>query len=265
MNTITLDRGQIKREALAINKNAKVSAYLFTLLWLGIVLILNTLYGWVSGSTAAQITQYADALGGSISFTLHTPDFPAGVVTFVTVVVSLLTSILSAGYALYILGIRRGQHMGYGTLFDGFAFAGKIILLDIVMSLFIILWTLLFIIPGIIAAYRYSFALYNLCENPEIGVMEAISLSKEQTRGYKWQLFVLDLSFIGWAILSALTLGILNIWLTPYMLQSRVGYFQKIKEIKHIGYFPPSENDGRFHSDERFAAPDEHKPYDPEL
>ena len=68
---------------------------------------------------------------------------------------------------------------------------------------------MLFVIPGIIAAYRYSFAMLNLCENPELGVMEALNLSKRQTNGYKWQLFVLQLSFIGW---SLLVLGIFLIY-----------------------------------------------------
>lgn len=81
--------------------------------------------------------------------------------------------------------------------------------------IFVFLWSLLFIIPGIIAGYRYRFALYNLCENPEMGVMEALNMSKAQTRGHKWELFVLDLSFLGWIILCGLTLGILSIWIMP--------------------------------------------------
>ena len=61
------------------------------------------------------------------------------------------------------------------------------------------------VIPGIIAAYRYRFALYNLYENPGIGVMEALNMSKQQTLGYKGQLFMLDLSYIGWLLLASLT------------------------------------------------------------
>ena len=71
--------------------------------------------------------------------------------------------------------------MPYESLFDAFPFAGKVILLSIVEGIFIFLWSMLFVIPGIIAAYRYSFAMLNLCENPELGVMEALNLSKQQT------------------------------------------------------------------------------------
>lgn len=108
------------------------------------------------------------------------------------------------------------------------------------------LWTLLFIIPGFIAAYRYRFAVYNLCENPDMGVMEAINMSKAQTAGFKWQLFVLDLSFIGWRILSGLTLNILAIWLNPYIVQTDVGFFQQIKAAKGIGWSPDRGGSGEF-------------------
>ena len=91
----------------------------------------------------------------------------------------------------------------------GFTFAGKVIALYIVEGFFVALWSMLFVIPGIIAAYRYSFAMLNLCENPELGVMEALNLSKQQTNGYKMQLFLLQLSFIGW---SLLVLGIFLIY-----------------------------------------------------
>ena len=149
--------------------------------------------------------------------------------------------------------------MPYTTLFDGFSFAGKIILLAIVQYIFIFLWSLLFIVPGIIAAYRYRFALYNLCENPEMGVMEALNMSKAQTLGFKGQLFVLDLSFIGWYLLSGLTAGILLIWLAPYRMQTDMGYFRQIKNIKGIGYFPEQphpEDDGTFHPNDPFGGAD---------
>ena len=75
---------------------------------------------------------------------------------------------------------------------------------------------MLFVIPGIIAAYRYSFAMLNLCENPELGVMEALNLSKQQTNGYKMQLFLLQLSFIGWYLLAAAVMWVY--WAAVYFL-----------------------------------------------
>ena len=85
--------------------------------------------------------------------------------------------------------------------------------------------------------------------------MEALNMSKAQTRGHKWELFVLDLSWIGWNILCALTLGILSIWITPYIQQTDIGYFQAIKEMSGIGYQSP--RDDEFRSDDRFDGPQE--------
>ena len=240
-----LDRIGLKREAKTIVKNAKVSAYWFALLFLGIAAIIGGVDTYVSGGIAATFAEQ----GITVPYWLPRPEFPAIMVTFVSVVVWLLTNLLAAGWSVYHLGIRQGKKMGYGTLFDGFAFAGKVILVNLVTSIFIALWTMLFVIPGIVAAYRYRFALYNLCEDPEMGVMEAIRMSKQQTKGFKWQLFVLDLSFLGWAILCGLTLGILTIWIEPWIEQSQVGYFQAIKQYKHIGFGADgSGGDGEFHS-----------------
>ena len=82
--------------------------------------------------------------------------------------------------------------------------------------------------------------------DPDMGVMEAINMSKAQTAGFKWQLFVLDLSFIGWRILSGLTLNILAIWLNPYIVQTDVGFFQQIKAAKGIGWSPDRGGSGEF-------------------
>ena len=155
---------------------------------------------------------------------------------------------------LYHLGVRRGEEMPYATLFDGFGFIGKLILLNIVITLYVFLWSMLFIIPGIIASYRYRFAVYNLCENPDMGVMEAISMSKAQTAGYKGDLFLLDLTFIGWNLLCSLTLGILSIWIAPYIIQTNIGYFQEIKRIKGIGWQArPEQPDDTFHPTDPFG------------
>ena len=102
------------------------------------------------------------------------------------------------------MGIRRREIMGYGTLFDGLSFTAKIIALVFVMSFFIFLWSLLFVIPGFIAVYRYRFALYNLYDNPSLGILEALDLSKRQTLGWKLELFKLDLSYLGWNLLASL-------------------------------------------------------------
>ncbi len=251
-----LDRVQLKMEAKAITKNARVSAYLFTLLYLAIGLVLDSLDWLTSGSSDVLVYMETYMPEVDVSFYPTSPlSLPPVVSGFISIVVSLVAVVLSAGYILYAMSVRKGLETPYATMFDGFLFAGKIILLSIVQYIFIFLWSLLFIIPGFIAGYRYRFALYNLCENPEMGVMEALNMSKAQTRGHKWELFVLDLSWIGWNILCTLTLGILSIWIAPYIQQTDIGYFQAIKEMSGIGYQPP--RDDQFHSDDRFDGPQE--------
>ena len=249
---MVLDRASLKQESKALLKTARVNPYLFTLLVLAVTLVISGISNYMNMDDEFAYL-YSVQYGIDLSFLALHRAFPTLLVLFVSIVCALLNMVLEAGVSLYHLGIRRGEEMPYVTLFDGFSFAGKIILLSIVQYIFIFLWSLLFIIPGIIAGYRYRFALYNLCENPEMGVMEALNMSKAQTRGHKWELFVLDLSFLGWIILCGLTLGILSIWIMPYIQQTDIGYFQAIKQMSGVGCQPPRD-DGEFHTDDRFGG-----------
>ena len=110
---------------------------------------------------------------------------------------------------------------------------GRSLILSFLISLFSSLWALLFIIPGIVKAYAYSMSFYLLHREPGIEALEAIGLSKQLTRGNKWSLFVLDLSYLGWYILGIFTLGILWLWITPKHLTARTLYFEEIYNIYH--------------------------------
>lgn len=177
MTAELIDRKSLKEEARELLSGAQVSPKAMTALYTGLLLVLNM----VSAFTGEGILS-----------------------TFVSILTSLLSVLLGAGFAMYCMAIRRGERAEYLTLFDGFSFVGKLIALTIVTYAFITLWSMLFVIPGIVAAYRYRFAPYNLYENPGIGVMEALEMSKRQTMGYKGQLLALDLSYIGWTLLASL-------------------------------------------------------------
>ena len=177
MTAELIDRKSLKEEARELLSGAQVSPKAMTALYAGLLLVLNM----VSAFTGEGILS-----------------------TFVSILTSLLSVLLGAGFAMYCMAIRRGERAEYLTLFDGFSFVGKLIALTIVTYAFITLWSMLFVIPGIVAAYRYRFAPYNLYENPGIGFMEALEMSKRQTMGYKGQLLALDLSYIGWTLLASL-------------------------------------------------------------
>ena len=106
--------------------------------------------------------------------------------------------------------------------------------MQLLRSIYIFLWSLLFVIPGIYAAYGYAMTPYILLENPEMTANEAITKSKELMHGNRWRLFCLEISFIGWALLAALlTLGIGVLWLKPYMETSFAAFYREIKAEKY--------------------------------
>lgn len=103
-------------------------------------------------------------------------------------------------------------------------------------GLYIFLWSLLLVVPGIIKAYEYKMMPYILAEEPEISIGEAFVRSKFMMDGNKWKAFVLDLSFLGWYILSGMTFGILSIfYVGPYVEQTRAALYRKLKEQKGSG------------------------------
>ena len=100
----------------------------------------------------------------------------------------------------------------------------------LLMCLFIFLWTLLLIIPGIIKALAYSMTPFILKDFPELSVNQAINLSQKMMKGHKFDYFWLGLSFIGWILLGLLTLGIGYIWLIPYMYTSYAAFYEEVKK-----------------------------------
>ena len=173
-----LDRKALKKEARDLLGTAQVSPKAMTALYLGLAAVL----GVISALAGRGISLFS---------------------LFLSILVALLSLTLDAGFVLYCMTVRRRERAEYGVLFDGFGMVGKLILLSLTKTLFVFLWSLLFVIPGIIAEYRYRFALYNLLENPDLDVMEAIGRSKRQTYGCKAKLFLLDLSYLGWELLAS--------------------------------------------------------------
>jgi uncharacterized membrane protein len=141
----------------------------------------------------------------------------------------IITGPLVLGIAIFSLAISRNQEAKVHQVFDGFNHFGKALATYLLMLLFIILWSLLLIIPGIIAGLSYSMAFYIFADNPTINAMEAIDRSKQMMYGYKWKLFLLQLSFIGWGLLCLLTFGIGFLWLMPYMQISFAKFYDDIK------------------------------------
>lgn len=137
----------------------------------------------------------------------------------------LVSGPIILGYAMFAISIFRKRETSPAEVFYGFERFGKAFGLYIVMSVFVFLWTLLLVIPGIIAVFRYSMSFYIMADNPNVGIMEALNESKRMMRGNKWKFFCLNLSFIGWAFLCMLTMGVGFLWLMPYIEVSVIAFY----------------------------------------
>ncbi len=133
---------------------------------------------------------------------------------------------IALGYITFILALFRRRSTSPIEVFYGFERFGKALGLFVVMNVFILLWSLLFIIPGIIASFRYAMAFYILADHPEMGILEIIDESKRMMRGNKWKYFCLEISFIGWILLTVLTAGIGYFWVMPYISASTAGFYE---------------------------------------
>lgn len=168
----------------------------------------------------------------SISKFLENPNsFNFGIPQIISSILGILVSaFLALGSVSYFLKVSRNEEVTFKELFSKTSLWLLYIGVTIMTSIFIGLWSLLLLIPGIIASYRYSMVNYIMVDNPELGVFGAIKRSKEIMVGHKMDLFILQLSFIGWLLLSMLTLGILMLYVTPYMNVTFANFYNSIKD-----------------------------------
>lgn len=115
---------------------------------------------------------------------------------------------------MFRIGFGRWGHNVWGTL---------------LMGIFIFLWSLLLFIPGLVKSFAYMLTPFILVDNPELSANEAINLSQKMMKGHKFDLFFLELSFLGWILLGILTLGIGYFWLMPYIYASVAAFYQDVK------------------------------------
>ncbi len=180
---------------------------------------------------------------------------------------ALYNWVMSYGYASYCLRLARREGPGYRNLLDGFYTIGRAIAVNFLSALFVFLWSLLgvaiyaglvvlaylthisllIVVGALIAAvwmiavsYRYRLAVYFLLDHPEMGTLESLRHSRDAMRGNAVELFVQDLSFLGWLILSPFTLGILSLWVAPYMGAANANFYSWVV----YGSFPQAPQPG---------------------
>lgn len=144
----------------------------------------------------------------------------------------IITGLLSVSLCGYFLTISRyrGTHTNLSVCIDTVKLdiPGNIIT-GLLYTVFVMLWSLLFVIPGIIKAISYSMAFFIKAENPDISPSDAIKESMRMMNGHKWEYFCLQLSFIGWYIIGALSFGIGTLWVSAYNQTANAIFYDKVK------------------------------------
>lgn len=164
--------------------------------------------------------------------TAGSPGLILGVYALYVFGVTFVFSPLNIGFTYAFNGLYlEGDNAVTGNTFRfGFRRWGRNVWGMFLVGLFTSLWSLLLIVPGIIKFYAYAMTPYILIDNPELSANQAINLSCKMMKGHKFDLFFLQLSFIGWAFLSVLTGGIGLLWLMPYMMSAQAAFYQDIKK-----------------------------------
>lgn len=161
---------------------------------------------------------------------------------FGSYIVSLLVTIffmypLTVGLVSFFIRAARGEH-SLSNIWSGFKGNYKNVVWTIFKrDLFVYLWSLLFVIPGIIKSFQYAMAEYILADNPDMRSKEVLLMSREMMKGNKWRYFVLELSFIGWLLLGSLVFGVGTLFVAPYMQATLTQFYLEMKSPKSEQYY----------------------------
>lgn len=227
-----LNRPLLKQQARGLIQTAQPSVVFTSAIYVALSALASFLSARLVGISYATLERYMNFVQqGKVDYALSvlSASMPSTPAILINAALELAMAIVGVGFTLFILNTVRGTGAATGNLLDGFAIFWRIILLNLVRSVFVFLWSLLLIVPGIIAAYRYSLSIYILLDHPEYGVMDCIRESKALTAGRKGELFKLDLSFLGWQLLSSLPyVGyLISVWVTPYYMLTHAMYYER--------------------------------------
>lgn len=219
-----MDRVQLKMDAKAAMQQANPHPVLVALVYMVILAAISFVISMMSGVSSVFTTLVSNPdAAAAIYAGMMIPSI------LLSLVSTLVTGFLSMGFTAYTLRVINRQPAGINDLFAYARYCLKIWGLSIVMGFFVFAWSLLLWVPGIIAMYRYSQAVYIFAENPDKGIMECINESKAMMYGHKMDKFVLDLSFILWYLLAGVTCGLAGLYVTPYVEITNAAFYNSLK------------------------------------
>ena len=183
-----------------------------------------------SGETSPEELQQAVQAGDKTFIVVFLSAFAVIAVIGLLIKIFLANPIELGGVTFFTENIETGP-VPFSTIKRGFQNYGHNFVVLFLRDLYLILWLMLFVVPGLVKMYSYRMVPYILAEHPELSANEVITRSREMMNGNKWQSFKLDLSFIGWILLSCLTLGIVHIfWTGPYMESTQAALYLKLRD-----------------------------------
>ena len=153
----------------------------------------------------------------------------------------LIAGPLLVGLHIFCLAISRDLHHATGQLFEGFSPFANGLVAYILSTIFILLWSLLLIVPGIMAAFSYAMTFFILADNRELDGLEAIRRSKAMMYGHRWRLCCLVGRFTGWILLGMITCGIGFLWVGPYLMVSVAKFYDGLKGAESPQHEPYQE------------------------
>lgn len=195
-----IDRKQLKFAARGYIKAAKPNPWAVSMIACIITEILSVLSMQVTNlpTVQAALIEYQQTLDVEAYLATLQAAQPGFAAVLIILLLSFMSTMIGAGLIIFIMRTVRDHKGSVGNLLDAFPVLIRVFCYQLISSLLILLWALLFVIPGIIAAYRYRQGLYLLLDHPEMGIMDCIRTSKNLMDGHKWELFVMDLSFLLW-------------------------------------------------------------------
>ena len=199
-------RQHLKFIARGYLAHAKPNAMLVGLAGLGIYALLSILDSEITNAAAANqiiadaYQQYMNHNNFEHLLNTINSTQPTLVQSLLSALLSVMMLMISTGIVIYVITEARYHKGSYGNLFDGLPILMRVLWYQIITTVYIALWSMLLLVPGIIASYRYRQGLYILLDHPEMSITECIRASSNMMHGKKMELFWIDMSFLGWTI-----------------------------------------------------------------
>jgi len=188
-----------------------------------------------AGMSEEEILERVMALSDNLEKNVRWPEISAAAIVL-CVAIFVMNIVVSSGYMGYCMLLSRGTPATVKNIFDGFYFTGKCILIWLIKTILTVIGFILFIVPGFVVLYQYRQAIYIMFDNPELGAIACLKKSRQIMKGHKKELFVLDLSFLGWVLIgnlvSSFLLPVVEIWLEPYRGISQAGFYNYVSGYK---------------------------------